>query len=183
MQGAELDILRGGERLIADHVLSLQMEICFGELYLGDARFADIDAFVSRIGGIHIHDLSKHHWRYARGEHLDAKGRLMFGDALYFSDIERIMAMTDPEAKLLKAAFIAMIYGFPDFSLHLLHESRLKTERVAAAQNFINKRCKRRLTFPSAAIGRELKLLLAAFPSDGRDGSVGARKRFGRLVW
>jgi len=119
-------------------VLSLQIEISFDKLYVEHARVAAIDACVLSIGGIHIHDLSKGHWRYTRGAHLDAKGPLMFGDALYSADIDRILA---PRA-------------------------------------LMNKRCKRKLTFPSVAIPRQLKRLLAAFFSDRRDGSVGAQRRF-----
>jgi FkbM family methyltransferase len=183
VQGAELDILRGGRQLIADELLSLQIEVCFAELYVGHARFADIDAFVESIGGMHIHDLSKEHWRYARGVHLDAKGRLIFGDALYFSDIDRIMAMREREPKVLKAAFLATIYGFPDFALHLLSASKLSTDGVRAAEQFIERHCRRRFTIPGAATRRQLKWLLALFPSDGKDGSVGGQRRRGRLVW
>jgi FkbM family methyltransferase len=183
VQGAELDILRGGRQLIADELLSLQLEVCFAELYVGHARFAAIDAFVESIGGMHLHDFSKEHWRYARGDYLDAKGRLVFGDALYFSDIDRIMAMRERESKLVKSAFLAMIYGFPDFSLHLLGASKLSTDGVRAAERFIERHCRRRFTIPGAAIRRQLKWLLALFPSDGKDGSVGARRRRGRLVW
>jgi FkbM family methyltransferase len=183
VQGAELDILRGGRALIGEQVLSLQIEVCFGELYVGHPRFADIDAFVDGLGGMHIHDFSKSHWRYSHGEHLDAKGRLMFGDALYLADLERVLGMRDPEEKLLKAAFIAMIYGFPDYSLHLLIESGSRHPDVAAAIAFIERYSRRKLTIPAAAIRRQLKLLLSFFPDDGHDGSVGALRRFGRLHW
>jgi len=183
VQGAELDILRGGRRLIADELLSLQLEVCFAELYVGHARFADIDRFVESIGGMHIHDLSKEHWRYARGKHLDAKGRLVFGDALYFSDIDRVMAMRERETKVLKSAFLATIYGFPDFALHLLSASKLSTDDVRAAERFIEHDYRRRFTIPGAGMRRRLKWLLALFPSDGKDGSVGGQRRHGRLVW
>jgi FkbM family methyltransferase len=183
VQGAELDILRGGRALIDDEILSMQIEVCFAQLYVGHPRFSEIDAFVDGLGGMHLHDFSKSHWRYRHGDHLDAKGRVVFGDALYFADLERILGMREPKEKLLKAAFIAMIYGFGDYALHLLTESGRNDADVDAAIAFVDRYCRRRFTLPGAAIRRQLKLLLSFFPPDSRDGSVGALRRFGRLHW
>ena len=183
VQGAELDILRGGEKLLGDQLLALQVEVCFDEMYEGYPHFCAIDGFVRGLGDIHLQDLSKRHWHYAQGKHLDAKGRLVFGDALYFADLERIMEMAAREAAVQRAAFIAMIYGFPDYSLHLLRGSGLTGARITEATRYVEKFCARKLVIPSRAMRRGLKALAAFFAATGEDGSVGAKRIFGRLYW
>ncbi len=183
VQGAELDILRGGRQLLTDQLLSLQVEVCFDQMYEDYPHFCAVDSFIRNLGAMHLHDLSKRHWRYARGTHLDGKGRLVFGDALYFADLDRIMSMDAPEQSVLRAAFIAMIYGFPDYSYHLLEESRLAGPRIAQAIGYLDRSCRRRLAIPSRAMRRGLKALAAFFPATGEDGSVGAKRLFGRFYW
>ncbi|MEZ5559131.1 MAG: FkbM family methyltransferase [Pseudomonadales bacterium] len=182
VQGAELDILRGGQRLLSDQLLALQVEICFDELYEGYPHFCAVDGFVRGLG-LHLHDLSKRHWRYARGADLDAKGRLIFGDALYFASLERILSLPEPEDSVLRAAFIAMIYGFADYSMHLLEASELQSGAITAARDYLQRHCRRRLAIPSRAMRRALKALAAFFPPVSEDGSVGAKRLFGRFYW
>jgi FkbM family methyltransferase len=182
VQGAELDILRGGERVLGEQALALEIEVCFDEMYEGYPRFCAVDQFVTGLGGLHLQDLSKRHWRYARGAHLGGKGRLVFGDALYLAGLERTMNRPDAETGVLKASLIALAYGFPDYALHLLNGSGL-SGAVKDAARFVERYGRRRLGIPSRALRRGMRKLAAFFPPAGDDGSVGARRLFGRYYW
>ena len=182
VQGAELEILRGGRQLLTDQLLALQVEVCFDEMYEGYPHFCAVDGFARSLG-LQLQDLSKRHWRYARGAHLDGKGKLVFGDALYFASVDRILGMADAEAGLVRAAFVAMIYGFPDYAAHLLSASGLRGSSITAAQRYLERACRRRAVIPSKAMRRSLKALAAFFPPVSEDGSVGARRLFGRFYW
>ena len=50
VQGAELDVLAGAERLLSDSVLGLQVEVEFVEMYRRQPLFGDVDAFLRARG-------------------------------------------------------------------------------------------------------------------------------------
>ncbi|MEN9254276.1 MAG: FkbM family methyltransferase, partial [Gloeomargarita sp. SZTDM-1c_bins_89] len=59
VQGADLDVLRGAARILAEHLLVVEMEVIFSPLYLGQPLFADVDTFL-RQQGFTLFQLSLH---------------------------------------------------------------------------------------------------------------------------
>lgn len=147
-EGAELDILRGGERALASPNLSgILSEIRFQREINHSPIFSDLDVFL-RPHGFHLYDLQFHHqsrhclpypglqdYRLPSGERFFAyttHGQIMDGDALYFRDlltqinVERRAALS--AAQLLKYAAFFEIYSFNDCAAELLiaSEPRLR---------------------------------------------------------
>jgi FkbM family methyltransferase len=106
-QGSELDILKGGEKVLAG-VLGLKVEVEFLELYKGQPLFSDVDRFI-REAGFELVDLRRVYWK--RSELLDfhGRGQLAFGDALYVRSPESIKV-----SRAAAYAAICLVYGLRD---------------------------------------------------------------------
>jgi FkbM family methyltransferase len=80
-QGTELDVLIGAGTLL-DNTIAVELEVEFVEQYLGQALFADVDAFM-RSKGFTLRGIRRTFWRH-KAEHRHASGgQLIHGDALY----------------------------------------------------------------------------------------------------
>jgi len=85
VQGAELDVLKGGEKVLSENILGIEVEVEFQPMYEDQPLFTDVDSFIRRRLGLQIQDIKKHYWKYPEGINIGAaKGGLIFGDALYF---------------------------------------------------------------------------------------------------
>jgi FkbM family methyltransferase len=119
-QGTELDVLRGGAHCLAD-CLGLEVEVEFQELYVGASVFRDIDAYVCS-HGLELFDLRRTF--FPRGQQpsaRQAKGQLVFGDALYFKPWPSIGV----RARLLRLAVLMLTYGFGDAVAEMAAKSQL----------------------------------------------------------
>lgn len=129
VQGAELEILQGGENFI-DSVSGLDVEVEFLEVYKKQPLFGDVDAWI-RSKGFILFDISKIFGkRLTVSEELDSNGQLVWGDALYFKDVNHIFSKSRDEGycfeALLKLVAIADLYGVPDYSLYVLKKAAEK---------------------------------------------------------
>ncbi len=107
VQGAELLVLQGAERTL-DHVVVVQTEVEFLELYKGQPLFADIDAHLRRRG------FAFHRFAHTMGRTLQplvfkndlnaALSQTLWGDAIYVRDFMAFDQLTP--AQLLKLATI-----------------------------------------------------------------------------
>lgn len=130
VQGAELSILKGGERFLRENLVGLETEVEFAEMYQGQPLFAEVDEFVRRSLGLELWDLSKTHWKYRGGLETPGpiKGRLIFGDALYFRSPRKLpewaASFTKQRAaeKLAMVIVCAMAYGYTDYAQAVLSE-------------------------------------------------------------
>lgn len=129
VQGAELDILKGGGRLLNENILGIQVEVEFQPLYENQPLFSDVDSFIRARLGLRIQDLRKTYWKYPEGVHIGAnKGQLIFGDALYFrSPYETVswccnFPKDKASEKLHMACLMGVVYGYLDYSLCLLNQ-------------------------------------------------------------
>jgi FkbM family methyltransferase len=196
-QGAELDILVGGESLVRDGVVGLQVEVEFQPMYSGQPLFADVDAYVRGVLGLQLQDLRPSYWKYAEGIGLGGgKGQLIFGDALYLRAPDRVVqwsqegARLPPDEAIQLCCFTGLVYGYLDYVLHLLARSDVRavlgnerTDRwVATATRYGRSAGAHRGLISKA--GHVLGMLAGAFPptlggwaSGGRH--LGLRKRFG----
>lgn len=135
-QGSELAILEGGARIVENHLLGIEVEVEFAEIYEGQPLFAEVDTFI-RSMGYELFDLNGAFWKRDKGKSLGRpRGQLIFGDALYFRSAESlgkmIAALADDDvrrAKVLHMIAIANVYGYLDYALEVFsaHE-KLFTE-------------------------------------------------------
>lgn len=133
VQGAELEILKGGGSHFASNLVGLEVEIEFAHLYKDQPLFSDVDSYVRNQLGLELWDIKKSYWKYENGrlQKGPAKGRLVFGDALYFRSLSGIGNWLGklPEElackKIVSLLTSVISYGYIDYA-----ESNLKDEEV-----------------------------------------------------
>lgn len=132
VQGAELDVLKGGKSFLSENSIGIEVEVEFQELYEKQPLFSDVDCFIRNSIGLHIQDLRKTYWKYPEGIGVGAtKGQLIFGDALYFrppSDIVNWCSnfcKEEASNKILMACLMGLVYGYIDYSLCILNQSTI----------------------------------------------------------
>jgi FkbM family methyltransferase len=133
VQGAELAILKGGESHFTSNLVGLEVEIEFAHLYKDQPLFNDVDSFIRNHLGLELWDIKKSYWKYENGrlQKGPAKGRLVFGDALYFRPLTGIGNWLGklPEElacnKIVSLLTSVISYGYMDYA-----ESILKDEEV-----------------------------------------------------
>lgn len=124
-QGSELYVLRGATELIDSFIFGINIEVEFAPLYQDQPLFNDVDTFL-RSHGFQIFDIRRYYWKRNPGLHVgNAKGQLVFADALYFKTYESFvkgihyMDGVTKKAKTLKAISICLIYNKVDYALYL----------------------------------------------------------------
>ena len=127
VQGAELDILKGGRSAFAADLVGVEVEVEFCEMYEGQPLFGEVEAFVRANLGLELWDLRKSYWKHGAG--VDAggiKGRLIFGDALFLRPLHKLGDWFDAlgsTAAREKAAMLvvgALAYGYADYGAAVL---------------------------------------------------------------
>lgn len=132
VQGAELDILKGGETFLREHIVGIEIEVEFQPLYKGQPLFSDVDAYIRDSLELQIQDIRKTYWKYPIGINVGAaKGQLIFGDALYFRSPYEILPWcsrfqkNEASNKILMACLMGIVYGYLDYSLCILNQSSI----------------------------------------------------------
>ena len=133
-QGAELDILKGGKDFFMKNILGLEVEIEFCELYKNQPLFGDVDRFVREELGLELWDINKSNWNFkaAHKKTKSGKGKVIFGDALYFRPINNLkpwLRNLDKEKATYKLASllnIVIAYGYVDYAYTILNDNELK---------------------------------------------------------
>jgi len=133
VQGAELEILQGGENFLSKNIIGLEIEVEFQKLYIDQPLFSDIDSYVRNKLKLELFDLSKHYCKYKAGiNKFSKKGQLVFGDALYlrspFQILEWCSTLNKTAAidKIISACIIGYLYGYIDYSLAILSQKDIK---------------------------------------------------------
>jgi FkbM family methyltransferase len=137
-EGAELDILQGGEGAVrSPRLLGVLSEIRLHEEINGSPPFASLDAFLRerefRLYNIHVTRQSRaalpypqlHDYRTPTGERFFAyteHGQVQDGDALYFRDL--FTAREPPPVSLLKLCALMEIYCLNDCAAELIVANR-----------------------------------------------------------
>lgn len=137
VQGAELDVLRGGVRRLDGQVLAVIAEASFVELYDGQAMFADIDQFLRR-HGFQLFDICYRRWSRRRlgGDFAGLRvGQMTYGDVLYLKDPVAAPddALIEEPAKLRKLIALAEFFSLPDYAMELLDLAAARNQIPAAA--------------------------------------------------
>jgi FkbM family methyltransferase len=150
VEGAELDILMGGEAYLRDaRLLGVLSEVRFQEEINGSPVFSRLDLFL-REYGLRLFDLQFYHqsrhvlpypgiqdYRTEAGERFFAyttRGQIMDGDALYFRDFllpaNKAHADCATPGQLLKAAAFFEIYGLNDCAAELIVANRERLSKL-----------------------------------------------------
>ncbi|MEY4467316.1 MAG: hypothetical protein RIR21_1109 [Pseudomonadota bacterium] len=195
VQGAELEILKGGEAYFTKHLIGLEVEIEFASIYEDQPLFSQVDAYIREKLGLELWDIRGTYWRHKTG--LDAggptKGRLIFGDALYFRPLSSLTSWLcehsadDANWKLYALVMAASAYGYNDYALALIRSDELNQFWVEQNKADLEKYILGRSRFfriPKNGSGKLYRIfsLLAAFfrPSHNRwaigDERLGSRK-------
>lgn len=134
VQGAELEILKGGEAYFRKHLIGLEVEVEFASIYEGQPLFSQVDAYIREELGLELWDIRGTYWRHKAG--LDAegptKGRLIFGDALYFRPLSTLAAwlhehaLNEAQGKLYALLMAATAYGYNDYALALVRAKEIR---------------------------------------------------------
>jgi FkbM family methyltransferase len=128
-QGSELYVLQGAARALAATVVGVEVEVEFTPVYREQPLFADVDAFMRGLG-YQLFDLRPIYWKRAAGRTLGGpRGQVIWGDALYMKSLPALratIAQSAPDAqkgKALKAASVALVYGYYDYALDIATDS------------------------------------------------------------
>lgn len=122
VQGSDLDVLRGGQKILAQSVAAIQTEIEFNSLYIGQPLFADVDQFL-RANGFSLFDFNVAHRPRTEVSLPPSyrRGQLLWGDGYYIRDLikEDASNWLAQNEKVFKIACIADCWGFSDYALEL----------------------------------------------------------------
>jgi FkbM family methyltransferase len=122
VQGAELNILRGGRNVVGSEVLAIELEVEFAAVYENQPLFADVDNFLRGELGFQLQDLRHSYWKAKPGMEMKSlKGQLVFGDALYFRPASAVVNLG--KEKALLAAVCGLAYGYPDYALQIIEQA------------------------------------------------------------
>jgi FkbM family methyltransferase len=145
IEGAEVDVLRGGSRCLNANLLGVLSEIRFQAEINGSPTFAALDVLLQN-AGLRLYDLQFYHqsrralpypglydYRLPTGERFFAyttHGQIQDGDALYFRDIlveaNRQARIEISPLSILKLCAFLEIYSFNDCAAELIAMHREK---------------------------------------------------------
>jgi FkbM family methyltransferase len=124
IQGAELEAMQSGERLLEQSLLAIRTEVEFMPIYRDQPLYGDVERYVRQFGFVPMGFRELHHWRrttrlkhpeMAPGPLPYSLGQVAHGDVLFFRDPRSLPQSSDEDvARLLKAAFLAMTYEYVD---------------------------------------------------------------------
>jgi protein O-GlcNAc transferase len=140
VQGAELMVLKGGERVLKD-VSVIQVEVEFLELYENQPLFADVDRFL-RSQGFAFHTFLGFGSRCFKPTLMSdnpygGMNQYLWSDAVYVRDWLKLEARSAD--KLVKyATLVHDIFGSPDLCLRLLEQLDAR-EGTAHAGHYMEK--------------------------------------------
>lgn len=128
VQGATLDVLRGGPRTIAE-ALVVQCEAGLVPLYVGAPLFAEIDQEMRRLGFL-LHRFAGIATRtfapLREKQEVAGSGQMLWTDAVYVRSFLNFASLT-PTALLKLAIILERVYGSRDMTLLALQHHDAKT--------------------------------------------------------
>jgi FkbM family methyltransferase len=128
VQGAELDILKGGVNYLKNNLVGLESEVEFSSIYKNQPLFSELEIFVRQELGLELWDIRKTYWKYSQSRYTNpTKGRLICGDALFLRPISTLdtwlLGMTSDKAKTKLHMLITttLAYGYLDYADAILN--------------------------------------------------------------
>jgi FkbM family methyltransferase len=140
VEGADLDVLRGGARVIERHVMGVQVETSFLERHRRAPLFGEIDAHL-RARGFDLFHLACERWTRRNLVHgANSRPQVVWADAVYFLSrpafLDRLAAAPADRRAALTAKFLVALlaYGAHDYALEIVEATAsLIPRRVADA--------------------------------------------------
>lgn len=133
IQGAEIEALKSGKKLLSEQLVMLRTEVSFLPIYKEQPLFSEVEQFLRGFGFELLKFVETHHWRRRskvkfptidKDRRIASTGQLIHGDALFFKSPETIVKSTESDGTLLiKLAFLAFAYGEVDLSADCLTQS------------------------------------------------------------
>ena len=128
IQGAELDVLKGGVNYLKNNLVGLESEVEFSSMYQDQPLFSELEIFVRQELGLELWDIRKTYWKYSQSRYKNpTKGRLIFGDALFLRPISTLdtwlLGMDSDKAKTKLHMLITttLAYGYLDYADAILN--------------------------------------------------------------
>ena len=128
VQGAELDVLKGGVNYLKNNLVGLESEVEFSSIYQDQPLFSELEIFVRQELGLELWDIRKNYWKYSQSRYKNpTKGRLIFGDALFLRPISTLdtwlLGMDSDKAKTKLHMLITttLAYGYLDYADAILN--------------------------------------------------------------
>lgn len=119
VQGAEADVLRGAQTLLAASLIAVEVEVEFLQLYKGQPLFDEIHRIMIDNDFV-LFDMSRNRCiRSGFSGEIETRGQLIWSDTLYLKDFRDLVAQNRCD-KLFALLLVAMELGFPDYSLSVL---------------------------------------------------------------
>jgi FkbM family methyltransferase len=134
-QGAELEILRGAERLLRQGAPLVLAETWCAEIYAGMPLTHDVMAFMYQMG-YQVFDLNvAAAWQHKNAAVSDVycKAKTIGFDLLFVKRLDRLGF--EHEEELLKFSGLCELFGFRDYAMAVLEASSIKSQRVVEAFN------------------------------------------------
>ena len=128
IQGAELNVLKGGVNYLKNNLVGLESEVEFSTIYQNQPLFSELEIFVRQELGLELWDIRKTYWKYSQKRYKNPiKGRLIFGDALFLRPLSNLddwlLGMDKEKAKTKLNMLIAtsLTYGYLDYAYAILN--------------------------------------------------------------
>ena len=128
VQGAELDVLKGGVNYLKNNLVGLESEVEFLSMYQNQPLFSELEIFVRQELGLELWDIRKTYWKYSQSRYKNpTKGRLIYGDALFLRPISTLdswllsMDSVKAKTKLHMLITTALAYGYLDYADAILN--------------------------------------------------------------
>jgi FkbM family methyltransferase len=127
VEGAELDVLNGGIKSIANDIFGIQIEVRFIEFYKNSPLFSTINNFLIN-NNFQLFDMNRYYYKRSKGLWKGClKGQLGVADALYLKTSNKLLenceglnSIDQKKRKLLRALKICLVYGYYDYASELL---------------------------------------------------------------
>lgn len=121
--GTESRVISGARKQLTKHATGIICEVEFREIYKNQVLFGDLSKLAHELGFnfIRFFDRGTRQNLYRAGIGWRGDGLMMLCDALFLKDLDRLEAENaDPQAALLKLAFLALNYNQVEYALDAL---------------------------------------------------------------
>ena len=126
VEGADLDVLKGGIDTLTQNILGLQIEVSFIERHQGAPFFSEVDIFL-REQGFAMFILAREHWlRQNRLCGVNSHPQLIWADAVYVLTksqfLDRLQSLSSDAqlSCLVKFLVILLGYGLHDYAIEII---------------------------------------------------------------
>jgi len=136
-QGAEFEIIQGATRSIADNIFGVLIETWTSEVHSGQHLTGDILTSMTKLG-FSLFDISiAAAWqrKIDKNIKLFGKKQVIGLDLLFFKDTNKFVEGGKKLNKIIKAAAISDVYGFPDYALEILNSANNMDDGIETLKN------------------------------------------------